>query len=600
MDKGVPPSLFVNDGSFMERFKQLQQETEKAVTAEDSSKKTDVTKSSTPTHSSVKTGTENKQKEKQKTAITASGSKLAFSLKQKSKLVIPAVKLGEEDDEIDKDIRNATDRVSAKRQRLGQPDISELPSRKVDVGNVCLRQYLSFLEMQFLLSLYQYMLKKTRERELGCPSDDVTLPLHAYLSIFYSARTPPSPSDPAVKKAADRLASFAAKNGRHIEDITRQKNPGDTPFKFLFDPDCIEYKYYEYRFQEEEKALTQTKDRYNGRTVIHGSEFGPTIPEPGSSYLNRGRSRPRPVRSTNSVSRELRLPVPWHALPEMELVWWGYWLNVKGETKGREEGDKSESASSVSRRLNNPQLNYHTPASALFEANGASSNDTLSARSRSGEAGSLVSEADPITMMEYYAKKAAAEERRRAPKQSHDEMPPPASLQGSEKRGHHMGDYIPLEELESFMAKCNDAAAQKAAKEAADKAKIQADNVGHKLLSKMGWREGEGLGSSRKGIADPITAGNVKKDNLGVGAQQPGEVTPDDDIYEQYKKRMMLGYRHRPNPLEVPLICRRHAVTFDTRSNIIDEVTVAETGDVSGDFSGADFHEEEEADFKVL
>lgn len=48
-------------------------------------------------------------------------------------------------------------------------------------------------------------------------------------------------------------------------------------------------------------------------------------------------------------------------------------------------------------------------------------------------------------------------------------------------------------------------------------------------------------------------AGNVKKDNLGVGAQQPGEVTPEDDIYEQYKKRMMLGYRYRPNPLVLPI-----------------------------------------------
>lgn len=63
-------------------------------------------------------------------------------------------------------------------------------------------------------------------------------------------------------------------------------------------------------------------------------------------------------------------------------------------------------------------------------------------------------------------------------------------MTASGKRGHHMGDYIPLEELEGFMAKCNDAAAQKASKEAADKAKIQADNVGHKLLSKMGWKEG--------------------------------------------------------------------------------------------------------------
>uniref|UniRef100_A0A2P2L3R8 SURP and G-patch domain-containing protein 1-like protein isoform X1 n=1 Tax=Rhizophora mucronata TaxID=61149 RepID=A0A2P2L3R8_RHIMU len=48
-------------------------------------------------------------------------------------------------------------------------------------------------------------------------------------------------------------------------------------------------------------------------------------------------------------------------------------------------------------------------------------------------------------------------------------------------------------------------------------------------------------------------AGNVKKDNLGVGAHNPGDVTPDDDIYEQYKKRMMLGYRYRPNPLVLTL-----------------------------------------------
>lgn len=58
-----------------------------------------------------------------------------------------------------------------------------------------------------------------------------------------------------------------------------------------------------------------------------------------------------------------------------------------------------------------------------------------------------------------------------------------------------MGDYIPVEELDKFLAKCNDAAAQKATKEAAEKAKIQADNVGHKLLSKMGWKEGAYLPS---------------------------------------------------------------------------------------------------------
>ncbi|MBA0853851.1 hypothetical protein Goshw_022851 [Gossypium schwendimanii] len=35
-------------------------------------------------------------------------------------------------------------------------------------------------------------------------------------------------------------------------------------------------------------------------------------------------------------------------------------------------------------------------------------------------------------------------------------------------------------------------------------------------------------------------------------AHHPGEVTPYDDINEQYKKRMMLGYRYGPNPLNNP------------------------------------------------
>ena len=48
--------------------------------------------------------------------------------------------------------------------------------------------------------------------------------------------------------------------------------------------------------------------------------------------------------------------------------------------------------------------------------------------------------------------------------------------------------------------------------------------------------------------------GNVKLDNLGVGAQQPGVVTLEDDIYEQYKKRMMVGYRYRLNPLVNPML----------------------------------------------
>lgn len=54
------------------------------------------------------------------------------------------------------------------------------------------------------------------------------------INQFYKwCAAPPSPSDPTVKRVADKLASFVAKNGRQFEHITRQKNPGDTPFKYV-------------------------------------------------------------------------------------------------------------------------------------------------------------------------------------------------------------------------------------------------------------------------------------------------------------------------------------------------------------------------------
>lgn len=44
------------------------------------------------------------------------------------------------------------------------------------------------------------------------------------------------------------------------------------------------------------------------------------------------------------------------------------------------------------------------------------------------------------------------------------------------------------------------------AKELEKKDAIGSDNIGHKLLQKMGWREGDALGGTQKGITQPIKA----------------------------------------------------------------------------------------------
>lgn len=137
MEKPKDSSLFVNDGSFMERFKQLQQEKEKEKHSGSDQPKSTVNVSGTPTPKLVigKSSMVIKANEPRRTSQSASGGKLAFSLKQKSKLVAPPVKLGEDEDEEEKEIGNSSDDVPAKSQKLGNPIASIQPSTEVDVGN---------------------------------------------------------------------------------------------------------------------------------------------------------------------------------------------------------------------------------------------------------------------------------------------------------------------------------------------------------------------------------------------------------------------------------------------------------------------------------
>ena len=43
--------------------------------------------------------------------------------------------------------------------------------------------------------------------------------------------------------------------------------------------------------------------------------------------------------------------------------------------------------------------------------------------------------------------------------------------------------------------------------------------------------------------------GQTSLDGAGVGVDKPHNLSADDDEFEAYRKRMMLAYRFRPNPL---------------------------------------------------
>ncbi|BFZ01107.1 hypothetical protein BsWGS_04145 [Bradybaena similaris] len=118
---------------------------------------------------------------------------------------------------------------------------------------------------------------------------------------------------------------------------------------------------------------------------------------------------------------------------------------------------------------------------------------------------------------------------------------------------HFLGDFLPPDELEKFMETF------KALKEGREpdyseykEFKLTCENMGYQMLVKLGWKEGTGLGAQEQGITKPVNKGNTTVEGRGLGVDRPADLTKDDDEFDAYRKRMMLAYRFRPNPLNNP------------------------------------------------
>lgn len=117
---------------------------------------------------------------------------------------------------------------------------------------------------------------------------------------------------------------------------------------------------------------------------------------------------------------------------------------------------------------------------------------------------------------------------------------------------HHIAQYLPKPELDKFLESAEAVSHGKAKPSAEPQHALDASNKGFQMLRKAGWTEGEGLGTGGKGIVAPVNVAQAGGNGQGVGTVDTHEVAHGDDEFDQYRKRMMLAYRFRPNPLNNP------------------------------------------------
>ncbi|KAH8386195.1 hypothetical protein KR200_000124 [Drosophila serrata] len=115
---------------------------------------------------------------------------------------------------------------------------------------------------------------------------------------------------------------------------------------------------------------------------------------------------------------------------------------------------------------------------------------------------------------------------------------------------HHIGDFLPPEELKKFMEQY-EAKKNNRQPDLSDykEYKLKEDNIGFQMLQKLGWKEGQGLGQDGAGIVDPVNKAPQRDGNQGLGVSSAAQPEDCDNEYDAYRKRMMLAYRFRPNPL---------------------------------------------------
>ncbi|NWH25291.1 SUGP1 protein, partial [Grus americana] len=389
------------------------------------------------------------------------------------------------------------------------------------------------------------------------------------------------PDDEETKNSAEKLARFIADGGPEVEAIALQNNRENHAFRFLYEPNSKGYKYYRQKLEEFRKAKTSTV----------------CAPLPGESSLKRKTSPeaspsplclpslPLPVPSPLPLPLPLPLPTATTAAATTTTATATGTTKKKRKSRWGPEEDKVElPLPQLVQQLDSPSplsvqdlkgLGYEKGKPVglvgVTELSEAQKKQLKEQQEMQQMYDMIMKHKRAMQEMQMMWEKAIQQHQhgydsdeevdselgtwehqlRRMEMDKTREWAEQLTQMGRGK--HFIGDFLPPDELEKFMETF------KALKEGREpdyseykEFKLTVENIGYQMLMKMGWKEGEGLGSDGQGIKNPVSKGTTAVDGAGFGIDRPAELTKEDDEYEAFRKRMMLAYRFRPNPLNNP------------------------------------------------
>lgn len=370
------------------------------------------------------------------------------------------------------------------------------------------------------------------------------------------------PEDEETRMFAEKLARFVADGGPEVEAIALQNNRENPAFRFLYDTNGKGYQYYKIKVEEFRRAKKSSTDSDSFPELKRkfASEPCPAVSHPpaSSSIASPPTSQQSTEQAAAKRKRKSRWgpeeekielpPVPVINEPPNTSLLTAQDLKGLGYVNGKPVGLVGVTElSDAQKKQIKEQQEMQQMYDLIMKHKQAMQDVQLmwekAVKQHQHDYDSDEEVDDDMGTWEHQLRQMEMDKTREWAEQLTD--------MGRGK--HFIGDFLPPDELDKFMETF------KALKEGREpdyseykEFKLTVENIGYQMLMKMGWKEGDGLGSDSQGIRNPVNKGSTTVDGAGFGIDRPAELMKNDDEYEAFRKRMMLAYRFRPNPLNNP------------------------------------------------